>query len=84
MDVFWSPHADSLLNEIVVGIAETLFVDDALRWEADLRETAERTGEFPFSGVAVSAERFATIPEGADRLRQVFCGHPCPWPQIVI
>ena len=28
MDVFWSPHADSLLDEIVVGIAEALSVDE--------------------------------------------------------
>ncbi len=48
MDVFWSPHANSLLDEIVVGIAEALSVDDALRWEVDFRDTAERTGDFPF------------------------------------
>ena len=56
MNVFWSPHADSLLGEIVVGIAEALSVDDALRWEADFRDTAERIGDFPFSG--------AKVPEG--------------------
>ena len=68
MDVFWSPHANSLLDEIVVGSAEALSVDDALRWEADFRDTAERTGDFPFSGAIVPVECFATIPEEADRL----------------
>ena len=53
MDVFWSPHADSPLDEIVVGIAEALSVDDAFRWEADFKNVAEGIGEFPFSGAIV-------------------------------
>lgn len=74
MDVFWSPHADSLLDEIVVGIAEALSVDDALRWEADFRDTAERIGVFPFSGAKVPEDCFAISPESVERLKQVFCG----------
>ena len=74
MNVFWSPHADSLLDEIVVGIAEALSVDDALRWEADFRDTAERIGDFPFSGAKVPEGCFAISPEGVEQLRQIFCG----------
>ena len=74
MDVFWSPHARSLLDEIVVGMAEALSVDDALRWEADFRNAAERMGDFPFLGAVVPVECFAVIPKDVDQLRQVFCG----------
>ena len=74
MDVFWSPHADSLLDEIVVGIAEARSVEDALRWEADFRNAAEGIGEFPFSGAVAPEECFAITPEASDRLRQIFCG----------
>ena len=72
--MFWSPHADSLLDEIVVGIAEALSIDDALRWEADFRNVAEGIGEFSFSGAIVPEDCFAVSPEVAEQLRQVFCG----------
>ena len=74
MDVFWSPHARSLLDEIVIGIAEALSVEDALRWEADFRDAADGIGDFPFSGAMVPVECFAVIPKDVDQLRQVFCG----------
>ena len=31
MKVLWSPHAESLLDDIVIGIATALSVDDAIR-----------------------------------------------------
>ena len=30
MDVLWSPQAESLLDDIVIGIAEALSVDDEI------------------------------------------------------
>ena len=38
--VEWSPHAEMLLEDIVLGIAITLYPDDGLRWEVKLREAA--------------------------------------------
>ncbi|MBQ6339591.1 MAG: type II toxin-antitoxin system RelE/ParE family toxin [Kiritimatiellae bacterium] len=71
MTVLWSPHAETLLDDIVIGIAEALSVDDGLRWEGKLRNAAADIGEFPFSGPIVPVECFHTIPANADRLRQV-------------
>ena len=62
MIVLWSPHAETLLDDIVIGIAEALSVDDGLRWEGKLRTAAADIGEFPFSGPVVPAECFHTIP----------------------
>lgn len=71
--VQWSPHAESLLEDIVLGIAEKLYPDDGLRWEAKLREAAEELSRFPLSGVGVPPECFDTIPPNASNLRQTFC-----------
>ena len=73
MIVLWSPHAETLLNDIVIGIAEALAVDDGLRWAGKLRTAAAGIGDFPFSGPIVPVECFHTIPANADRLRQVIC-----------
>ena len=74
MNVLWPPRAESLLEDIVIGIATALSVDDGLRWESDLRTTAASLGEFPLMGSVVPVECFATIPVDAARLRQTFCG----------
>ena len=71
MIVLWSPHAETLLDDIVIGIAEALSVDDGLRWEGKLRNAAADIGDFPFSGPIVPVECFHTIPANADRIRQV-------------
>lgn len=71
MNVHWSPHAESLLDNIVIGIATELSVDDGLHWEGKLRAAATGIGEFPFAGPTVPAECFHTIPSNADRLRQI-------------
>ena len=73
MIVLWSPHAETLLDDIVIGIAEALSVDDGLRWEGKLRTVAAGIGDFPFSGPVVPVECFHTIPANADKLRQVIC-----------
>ncbi len=36
MNVLWSPHAEKLLDEIVIGIAFSLLSDDGIRWEGRL------------------------------------------------
>ena len=44
--VKWSPQAESLLVEIVLGIATALYPDDGIRWEMKLREAADGLGDF--------------------------------------
>ena len=73
MIVLWSPHAETLLDDIVLGIAEALSVDDGLRWEGKLRTAAANIGAFPFLGPVVPVECFHPITANADRLRQVIC-----------
>ena len=73
MIVLWSPHAETLLDDIVLGIAAALSVDDGLRWEGKLRTAAADIGDFPLSGAIVPAECFDTVPANADRLRQFIC-----------
>ena len=74
MTVLWSPHAEILLNDIVLGIAKALSIDDGFRWESKLRTAAADIGDFPFSGPIVPVECFHAIPANANRLHQIFCG----------
>ena len=74
MKILWSPHAESLLDDIVIGIASALSVDEGLRWELKLRETATDLADFPYMGSAIPPECFHIAPENIDRLRQIFCG----------
>ena len=74
MEVLWSPHAELLLDDIVIGIANVLSPDDGFRWEGDLRATATSLGDFPLLGSTIPLECFHKIPANADRLRQIFCG----------
>lgn len=74
MEVFWSPHAASLLDDIVIDIADALSIDDGLRWEGKLREAATSLGDFPYMGSSIPPECFHVIPDDLDRLRQTFCG----------
>ena len=69
--VKWSPHAERLLEDIVLGIATKLYLDDGLRWEARLREAAEGLGHFPLSCPNVPIECFNTVPANPERLHQL-------------
>lgn len=74
MNVLLSPHAESLLEDIVLGIAEALSIEDGLLWEDKLRQTTLTLGEFPNIGTAIPTECFDTPLENTDNLRQTFCG----------
>ncbi len=69
--VKWSPHAEALLEEIVLGIATELYPDDGLRWEATLREAADGLGDFPLSCPGIPPECFQTVPPKPERLHQL-------------
>ena len=73
MNVLWSPHAERLLDDIVIEIAIELSVDDGLRWEAKLRTAASQLADFPNIGTAVPTECFHAVPPCADQLRQLIC-----------
>ena len=69
--VKWSPHAESLLEEIVLSIATALYPDDGIHWELRLREAAEVLGEFPFSHSTIPIECYHTVPPNPERLHQL-------------
>ena len=69
--VEWSPHAEALLEDIVLGIAMKLHPDDGLRWEVKLREAASGLGRFPLSCPNVPLECFNTVPPNPERLHQL-------------
>ena len=71
MNVFWSPHANSLFLDILAQIEDALSIEDAFRWRERILDDADRLADFPFSGPVVPVECFHTIPANADRLRQV-------------
>jgi len=71
MNVFWSPHAESQLEDIVLGIATELYPDDGIRWELKLREAANGLEAFPLSCPIVPLDCYHTIPPNPERLRQL-------------
>lgn len=73
MTAQWSPHARELLSDILQTIAQKLYPDDALRWQADIDECVMQLEEFPQSGTGVPLECFQTIPPNVNELRQTFC-----------
>ena len=66
--VKWSPHAESLLEEIVLGIANTLYPDAGIRWERKLREAADGLGDFPLSHPTIPVECYHIVPPNPERL----------------
>ena len=70
-EVVWSPRAKAQLEDIVLGIAQELSVEDGLRWEAKLKDATERLEMFPRSGKKVPRERFIVPPPYYARLRML-------------
>ena len=74
MIIAWSPHARTLQDEILAQIRDALSADDAIRWYDRMCDTVYPLATFPSLGSRIPDECFLTIPENADRLRQIFCG----------
>ena len=73
MPVLWSPHAEELLDDTVIGIAEALSPADGIRWEFKLRQAATQLADFPLIGTSIPSVCFRMIPDNAARLRQIIC-----------
>ena len=65
MDVKWSPHAEELLDGIVIGIATALSIDDGLAWESKLRAASDQLADFPNLGTVIPLVCFHTVPYGS-------------------
>ena len=70
----WSPHAKSLLADILHVIGFERSPQDAARWSLCIQEESDQLETFPFLGTTIPNECFMTMPDNADRLRQIFCG----------
>ena len=70
----WSPHAKILLADILHVIGMERSPEDAARWNLRIQEDSDRLEFFPHLGSRIPDECFMTIPDNADRLRQIFCG----------
>ena len=73
MKAEWSPHARGLLFGILRTIAQKLYPDDALKWQADIDNCVMQLEDYPLSGHSVPPECFETIPPNVSELRQTFC-----------
>ena len=71
MTVIWSPHAESLLEDVVIGIARETSPDDGLHWEDRLRKGANELADFPLSCPVVPLVCFREVPPNPERLRQL-------------
>ena len=69
--VKWAPHAEALLEDIVLGIARELDPEDGLRWEEKFRVATVRLGDMPRACPVIPISCFHTVPPNADRLRQL-------------
>lgn len=72
--IAWSPHARSLLIDILETIRNELSPEDALRWKIKVDETVGSLADFPSTGSSIPASCFRICPINLDRLRQIFCG----------
>lgn len=73
MKALLSPHARTLLRDIIDTISEELSIDDGLRWHGKIEDAVLTLEDFPESGTIVPKECFYPIPRNANRLRQTFC-----------
>ena len=71
MSVIWSPHAESLLEDVVIGIARATSPDDGLHWEGRLRKGANGLADFPLSCPVVPLVCFREVPPNPERMRQL-------------
>ena len=73
MTIAWSPHARALQDGVLEQIRSELSAEDALRWSNLMEAAVAQLADFPELGTAIPRVCFATVPEHADRLRQIIC-----------
>lgn len=73
MTVAWSFHAKSQRAAILRTIARRLSRNDASRWNRKFHDAVLRLPDFPEMGSRIPDACFATVPQNANRLRQMRC-----------
>ena len=70
----FSPHAQSLFQDILLTIQEKLSYEDAVRWHDKIIGTIAQLEDLPLSCPAVPLECFNVIPPNPERLHQLIVG----------
>ncbi len=73
MKVRWSPHAQQLFHGIISELADNLLREAVNVWRQKIVDATNQLADFPELGTAIPRVCFATVPEHADRLRQIIC-----------
>ena len=73
MKTKWSPHAKGLLADILHTIIDERSQEDAAHWNRRIKTATNQLADFPELGTAIPRVCFTTVPEHADRLRQIIC-----------
>ncbi len=67
----FSPHAQTLFQDILFTIEEELSYEDAVRWHDKIIEAAAQLGDFPLSHQTIPVECYHTVPPNPERLHQL-------------
>lgn len=73
MTILFSPHAESLFQDIIISLEEELSTTDAIRWHDKIIGDISQLADFPFSCPNVPIRCFRDIPPNIKRLRQLIC-----------
>ncbi len=67
----FSPHAQSLLQDILLTIREELSREDAIRWNDRIINSVSHLETLPLSCPIIPCECFRKVPPNPERLRQL-------------
>ena len=71
MTAKFSPHAQSLLRDILLTIREELSREDAIRWNDKIINDVSQLEMFPLSCPVIPRVCFREVPPNPERLRQL-------------
>ena len=67
----FSPHAQTLFQNVLFTIDEELSYEDAVRWHDKIIEAVTQLGDFPNSCPTIPVECYHTVPPNPERLHQL-------------
>lgn len=74
MNILFSPHAESLFQDLLLSIEDELSTEDAVRWHDKIIAAIAQLAKFPFSCPKIPLACFHEVPPNPERLRQLICG----------
>ena len=71
MTLRFSPHAQTLFQDVLFTIEEELSYEDAVRWHDKIIDAIAQLGDFPRSCPIIPIECYRAVPPNSDRLHQL-------------